>query len=157
MTRPCSTSTAEESARERALLDRCWIVPFCEALSDFLLVMVSSCAGYIIVLLREKYGVNHERASWLASTMLIACCFSGLLVSQLQRKMSVYHISLMGACLASAGLVASAFAPNIAWMTFTFGIMYGALLRSKTTCRRSSRASLSLNDYLGFTAPRLPR
>ncbi|KAL1446408.1 hypothetical protein MTO96_044593 [Rhipicephalus appendiculatus] len=125
MTRPCSTSMAEESARRRAPQDQCWIVPFCVALSAFLLVMVSSCTGYVIVLFREKYGVNHQRASWLASTLVIAMCFSGLVVSQLQRKISIYHISLMGACLASAGLVASAFAPNIAWMTFTFGIMYG--------------------------------
>lgn len=125
MTGHYKSSTAAETERRRALMDRCWSVPFGVALSAFLLVMVSSCYGYVSVLFREKYGVNHEKASWLASTLVIAQSSSGLLVSQLQHRISVYHISLVGGCLASAGLVASAFAPNIGWMTFTFGIMYG--------------------------------
>ncbi|XP_072143450.1 monocarboxylate transporter 13-like [Dermacentor andersoni] len=125
MTGHYASSTSVETERRRSLLDRCWSVPFGVALSAFLLVMVSSCYGYLSVLFREKYGVSHERVSWLASTLVIAQSSSGLLVSQLQHRISVYHISLMGSCLASAGLVASAFAPDIAWMTFTLGIMYG--------------------------------
>ncbi|KAK8757624.1 hypothetical protein V5799_004744 [Amblyomma americanum] len=43
----------------------------------------------------------------------------------MQHKISVYHISLIGCLLACTGLVASAFAPSIVWMTFTLGVMYG--------------------------------
>ncbi|KAH7955565.1 hypothetical protein HPB52_001371 [Rhipicephalus sanguineus] len=68
MTKHCATKAAE-SAHRRALLDRCWTVPFGVALSAFLLVMVSSCTGYVTVLFREKYGVNHEKDELVAKLM----------------------------------------------------------------------------------------
>ncbi|KAK8759744.1 hypothetical protein V5799_002624 [Amblyomma americanum] len=48
-----------------------------------------------------------------------------LVVSQIQYKVSLYHITLAGGILASIGITASAFAPNIIWMTVTFGVLYG--------------------------------
>uniref|UniRef100_A0A023GMX3 Putative monocarboxylate transporter ixodes scapularis monocarboxylate transporter n=1 Tax=Amblyomma triste TaxID=251400 RepID=A0A023GMX3_AMBTT len=123
--RGSSSPPATDALRRRALTDRCWGVPFAVASSAFLLVMVSSCYGYLAVLFMEKYAINHEQVSRISSALVIAHSSSGLLVSQLQRKLSVYHISLLGGVLASSGLVSSAFAPSVGWMTFTFGVLYG--------------------------------
>ncbi|KAL1466124.1 hypothetical protein MTO96_026858 [Rhipicephalus appendiculatus] len=107
-------------------MDRCWSVPFASALSAFLLVMNSSCYGFLYVLFMKKYGVSHAEAAWPSSALVIAGSSVCIVVSQLQDKMSVYHITLLGGLLASLGLVTSGFAPNIAWMTFTFGVLHGA-------------------------------
>ncbi|KAK8763563.1 monocarboxylate transporter 4-like isoform X2 [Amblyomma americanum] len=112
-------------AKRRALTDRCWGVPFAVASSAFLLVMVSSCYGYLAVLFMEKYAINHEQVYRISSALIIAHSSAGILVSQLRRKLSVFQISLIGGFLASAGLVASAFAPSVGRMTFTFGVVYG--------------------------------
>ncbi|KAK8757123.1 hypothetical protein V5799_000175, partial [Amblyomma americanum] len=61
-----------DAAKRVGLLDRCWGVPFAVAFSALLLVMVSSCTGYITVLFKDKYLVNHEQASWVSITMVIA-------------------------------------------------------------------------------------
>ncbi|KAH6934425.1 hypothetical protein HPB50_024185 [Hyalomma asiaticum] len=105
-------------------MDRCWSVPLSAALSAFLLVMNSSCYGFLYVLFMKKYEVNHASAAWPSSALVIAG--SSLAVSVVQDRLSLYHITLLGGFLASLGLVASAFAPNIAWMTFTFGVLHGA-------------------------------
>ncbi|XP_037564458.2 monocarboxylate transporter 12-B-like [Dermacentor silvarum] len=88
--------------------------------------MNSSCYGFFYVLFTQKYGITHGQAAWPSSGLVIAATLMCLVVSQLQDKVSVYHITLAGGFLASLGLVASAFAPNISWMTFTFGVLYGA-------------------------------
>ncbi|KAH6934427.1 hypothetical protein HPB50_024187 [Hyalomma asiaticum] len=112
--------------RRRLPMDRCWSVPLAAAFSAFLLVMNSSCYGFLYVLFMEKYGVSHAEAAWPSSALVIAGSTVCVAVSAVQDKLSVYHITLVGGILASLGLVASAFAPNIAWMTFTFGVLHGA-------------------------------
>ncbi|XP_037503142.1 monocarboxylate transporter 10 [Rhipicephalus sanguineus] len=91
-----------------------------------LLVMNSSCYGFLYVLFMKKYGIDHAEAAWPASALVIAGSCVCIAVSALQDKLSVFHITLVGGLLASLGLVASTFAPNIAWMTFTFGVLHGA-------------------------------
>lgn len=74
----------------------------------------------------KKYEISHAEAAWPSSALVIAGSSVCIAVSQLQNKVSVYHITLVGGLLASLGLVASAFAPTISWMTFTLGVLHGA-------------------------------
>ncbi|XP_077507938.1 monocarboxylate transporter 13-like [Amblyomma americanum] len=116
---------AGSSSRQRTI-DNCWGVPIVAAFSAFLLVMASSSYGYFYVLFMKKYAISHEQAAWPASALVIAGSCTCLVVSQIQYKVSLYHITLAGGILASIGITASAFAPNIIWMTVTFGVLYGA-------------------------------
>ncbi|XP_075744591.1 monocarboxylate transporter 9-like isoform X2 [Rhipicephalus microplus] len=120
-----STLTATELTRRPVPMDRCWSVPFASALSAFLLVLNSSCYGFLYVLFMKKYGINHAEAAWPASALVIAGSSVCLVVSALQDRLSVFHITLVGGLLASLGLIASTFTPTIAWMTFTFGVLHG--------------------------------
>lgn len=121
-----SLMTAPDLARRPLPMDRCWSVPLSAALSGFLLVMNSSCYGFLYVLFMKKYEVNHASAAWPSSALVIAGSCVCIAVSAVQDNLSLYHITLLGGLLASLGLVASSFAPNIAWMTFTFGVLHGA-------------------------------
>ncbi|KAL1468480.1 hypothetical protein MTO96_041444 [Rhipicephalus appendiculatus] len=71
-------------------MDRCWTVPFGAAVSAFLLVMMISCYGYVAVLLREKYGVNHQKVSWIASAVVISKSTSGTGIGTALIGLSVY-------------------------------------------------------------------
>ncbi|KAK8761320.1 hypothetical protein V5799_027415 [Amblyomma americanum] len=50
----------------------------------------------------------------------------GLFTTVLQQRISVFHIAIFGALLACVSLVASAFSPNIVWMSVLVGGAYGA-------------------------------
>ncbi|KAL1486048.1 hypothetical protein MTO96_009421 [Rhipicephalus appendiculatus] len=67
-----SPMSATELARRPLPMDRCWSVPFASALSAFLLVLNSSCYGFLYVLFMKKYGINHAEAAWPASALVIA-------------------------------------------------------------------------------------
>ncbi|CAN8015719.1 unnamed protein product, partial [Ixodes persulcatus] len=49
----------------------------------------------------------------------------GCLVAPLQRKVSLFAIFSLGGFFAWTGVVASAFVPNMTWMTVTLGVTYG--------------------------------
>ncbi|XP_037565949.1 monocarboxylate transporter 9-like isoform X2 [Dermacentor silvarum] len=107
-------------------LDTCWGVPVATACITFLLCITSSSYGYLYVLFMEKHHVGREQAAWPQSALVISGGCVGLLVSAVQKKFSIYHITLVGGIMASAGVVASSFAPNIVWLSLTFGVIQGA-------------------------------
>ncbi|XP_077508812.1 monocarboxylate transporter 12-like [Amblyomma americanum] len=107
-------------------VDRCWGVPIAGAIVAFLSFVSTSSYGYLYVLFMDTYGVNRQQAAWPQSGAVIAGGSVGLLVSLAQQKLSVYKITLMGAVVASTGVIASSFSPNIAVLTITFGVLQGA-------------------------------
>ncbi|KAH6934424.1 hypothetical protein HPB50_024184 [Hyalomma asiaticum] len=50
---------------------------------------------------------------------------AGLLVSVVEEKVSVYHITLVGGVIADAGIMASSVAGNITWLSVTLGGLHG--------------------------------
>ncbi|KAL1486168.1 hypothetical protein MTO96_009348 [Rhipicephalus appendiculatus] len=50
---------------------------------------------------------------------------ASLLVSMLHKHMSLFLIGLLGSLFAWVGMAVSAFAPTIAWISFTMGIVHG--------------------------------
>ncbi|KAL1443241.1 hypothetical protein MTO96_030359 [Rhipicephalus appendiculatus] len=107
-------------------LDTCWAVPVAAACITFLSCIVSSSYGYLYVLFMEELHVDREEAAWPQTALVISGGCVGLLVSVVQKKFSIYHITLVGGFITSAGVLVSSFAPNIAWLSVTFGVIQGA-------------------------------
>lgn len=107
-------------------LDRCWGVPVAAACITFLSCIASSSYGFLYVLFMQKHDLSREQAAWPQTALVISGGCMGLLVSVVQKKFSIYHITLAGGIMASAGLAGASFAPNIVWLSVTFGVVQGA-------------------------------
>ncbi|XP_049519532.1 monocarboxylate transporter 13-like [Dermacentor silvarum] len=105
--------------------DKCWGVPMTMSAAVLFLCMPCSAIGVIFVLIIDRFGVTREVASWPESLFSVAGHSSGLVVCALQCCLKTYHIILLGTVLVCFAMVASAFAPNILWMTVTFGAIQG--------------------------------
>ncbi|XP_050028737.2 uncharacterized protein [Dermacentor andersoni] len=82
-------------------------------------------SGLFYVYFMEAFCVSREAASWPASAMGVTLNCSGLVVSLLQRFLSIFQISLLGSILLWTSLMLSAFAPNVGVMTVLFGALHG--------------------------------
>ncbi|KAH6947291.1 hypothetical protein HPB50_018199 [Hyalomma asiaticum] len=106
-------------------VDRCWTLLPLSALSAMLSAMVTKNSALFYVAFMDEFGVSHQAASWPITVHGVVTHLTGLLVSLLQKKMSTYQIAVSGSLLNFIALVASAFAPTAAWMTFTLGVVGG--------------------------------
>ncbi|KAH7956627.1 hypothetical protein HPB52_011147 [Rhipicephalus sanguineus] len=86
---------------------------------------VFGTSGLFYVYFMEAFGVSREAASWPASTMAVTLNCSGLVVSLLQRFMSIFQVSFLGSILLWTSLMFAAFAPSMQVMTLLFGAIHG--------------------------------
>ncbi|KAH9377993.1 hypothetical protein HPB48_021813 [Haemaphysalis longicornis] len=108
-----------------AKIDRCWgLLPLCMFSALILCIFFKNGALFYVAFM-EEFTISHQSASWPLNLSEIASHLSGLLVSLLQKKLSIYQIALLGCLLNSASLVASAFVPDIFWMSITLGVLNG--------------------------------
>ncbi|KAK8757230.1 hypothetical protein V5799_000068, partial [Amblyomma americanum] len=105
-------------------VDVCWGVPLLAALSTLVLTLPVSYMAVLFVFFVDDYNVSRERASWPQNVLTMATHVSGLLVGALQRRVPVVNIVVLGAFLASLGIIASAFTREVIWMSITLGAMY---------------------------------
>ncbi|KAL1468405.1 hypothetical protein MTO96_025449 [Rhipicephalus appendiculatus] len=126
-TLPCQHSWRAMPDKDKHSMppDRCWGVPLTMCAAAFFLCILPTSAGLIFVLIMDTFGVEREQASWPDSVFAIALHISGLAVYALQLCFKTYHIVLLSTVLASLSVVATAFVPNVLWMTVTFGAMHG--------------------------------
>ncbi|KAH7960000.1 hypothetical protein HPB49_016066 [Dermacentor silvarum] len=108
------------------ITDRCWTLPPLSALAALLAVLLSKNSAVFYVAFMNEFGVSHESASWPIAVCTVSVQFSGLLVSYLEKRLSIYHITIAGSLLNFVALIAASFAPNITWMSITFGVLSGA-------------------------------
>ncbi|KAL1421839.1 hypothetical protein MTO96_022757 [Rhipicephalus appendiculatus] len=108
------------------ILDRCWGVPVVVFFSAFFIYLPANSAGLLYVLFMDDFGVSHEMAAWPQSTYTVMSNTIGLVQSVLQQWVPLYYLTLLGVALTCTGLVASAFSPDITWMTALYGGVYGA-------------------------------
>ncbi|XP_037512209.1 monocarboxylate transporter 9 [Rhipicephalus sanguineus] len=106
-------------------MDRAWCVPLLASISTFLLTMPFTCFGLLFVLVMNKFGTTREQASWMESAFIMSSNLSALGIAFLQRRISLSNIAVMAAAITSAAVIASAFAPNVEWMSAIFGGAYG--------------------------------
>ncbi|XP_065296085.1 monocarboxylate transporter 9-like isoform X1 [Dermacentor albipictus] len=109
----------------RPNLDNAWCVPLLASISTFLLTMPFTCFGLLFVIIVEKFGTTREETSWIESVFIMCSNLSALAIAFLQLRYTLSHIALMAAVLTSTAVIASAFAPNVVWMSIVFGGFYG--------------------------------
>ncbi|XP_070385132.1 monocarboxylate transporter 7-like isoform X2 [Dermacentor albipictus] len=122
---PDRTSDVQQCKNSKQVMDKCWGVPVTMAAAAFVVFMPLACYGLLFVLFIEKFSTNREGASWPASGLEITAHLSALFVYALQRCIKMHTIVLLSTLVSFVGIVASAYSPDIAWMTVTFGAAYG--------------------------------
>ncbi|XP_040074429.1 LOW QUALITY PROTEIN: monocarboxylate transporter 6-like [Ixodes scapularis] len=145
---PSMPGKVESTKKE---VDSCWHVAALGFLEAFLVSVIISNSGFFYVGLMEEFDVNRESATWPRSVTSSLFLLSGCLMAPLQRKMSLFAIFFLGGLFAWTGVVASAFVPNMTWMTITLGAIYGVGL-GITTMTYSILLALYFDKYRGLTS-----
>ncbi|KAL1468412.1 hypothetical protein MTO96_025455 [Rhipicephalus appendiculatus] len=122
---PVSIKRSNESSRDNLPMDTCWGIPILAALSTLLITLPASYMAVLFVFFVDDYDVSRERASWPQNSLTMAMHVSGLIVGALQRRIPVADIAVLGALLSSLGVITSAFAREIIWLSISLGVMYG--------------------------------
>ncbi|KAL3184294.1 hypothetical protein MRX96_032095 [Rhipicephalus microplus] len=122
---PVSIKRGNGTCRDSLPMDTCWGIPVLAALSTLLITLPASYMAVLFVFFVDDYDVSRERASWPQNSLTMAMHVSGLFVGALQRRAPVADIAVLGALLASLGVITSAFAREIIWLSISLGVMYG--------------------------------
>uniref|UniRef100_A0A1E1X6Y9 Putative monocarboxylate transporter n=1 Tax=Amblyomma aureolatum TaxID=187763 RepID=A0A1E1X6Y9_9ACAR len=114
-----------EGDAEAAGVDKCWAVA---ALAFVMTTMESAsvrCSGFFYVGIMEQMGVDRGLASWPVSLIGSVNDFGGLVSGPLSEHFTTVPVLAVGSVLASAGVIASSFSPDITWLSVTLGIIHG--------------------------------
>ncbi|KAL1438075.1 hypothetical protein MTO96_010417 [Rhipicephalus appendiculatus] len=117
--------SAKADRRSRPKLDRSWGKAVIACAATFFSSAVHSTSGIFYVAFMHEFDVNRETASWPTSVFQAMDNVSGIILVVLQKYFAVSSIGLIGSVLFWSGIIASHFAPDIAWMTVTFGFIQG--------------------------------
>lgn len=96
------------------------------ALCALLVCLPATFLALLFSFVVEDYGVSREGASWPMNVFTMAMQLAGLLISLLQRRISVANLIALSCFISSLGITASAFTRNVTGLTVTIGIIYGS-------------------------------
>lgn len=124
---PKSIPSVRSGAREerRYAVDTCWGVPVLAALCALLVCLPATFMALLFSFMVEDYGVSREGASWPMNVFTMAMQLAGLLISLLQRRISITNIIILSCFISSVGITASAFTRDVYGLTITIGVIYG--------------------------------
>ncbi|XP_040072664.1 monocarboxylate transporter 2-like [Ixodes scapularis] len=142
---------AEITKKNEPGVDSCWHIAALGFLAAFLVTVTMSNSTFFYVGFIEEFDVNRESASWPRSVITVLAQLSGLALATLQRRLSLFTIFLLGGLLSWAGIVASAFVPNMAWMTVTLGGIHGLGI-GVTTMTLSILLAMYFEKYRGLAS-----
>lgn len=117
----CSRAHGER----RYAVDTCWGVPVLAALCALLVCLPATFMALLFSFMVKDYGVSREGASWPMNVFTMAMQLAGLLISLLQRRISVTNIIILSCFISSVGITASAFTRDVIGLTITIGVIYG--------------------------------
>nr|XP_037276211.1 monocarboxylate transporter 5-like [Rhipicephalus microplus] len=103
-----------------------WHVILIAVLMDFGQSAAFRSSGFIYVALMDHFEVDHEAASWPVSVLGTVVDAGGILAGPLCQWFGAAATLRAGALVTAVGVMASAFAPDIPWMTVTLGVIHGA-------------------------------
>ncbi|KAH6937729.1 hypothetical protein HPB50_003718 [Hyalomma asiaticum] len=109
----------------RNRVDCRWDVVVVAMLTTLFAVATNRTMGWFFVAYMDEFGLGRQTASWPGFVILGCHRVSGLLVGMLHKHLSLFLIGLLGSFFAWGGITVSAFAPSIAWMSFTTGFVHG--------------------------------
>ncbi|XP_050041200.1 monocarboxylate transporter 12-like isoform X2 [Dermacentor andersoni] len=122
---PDATVLEKKKKGEAAGIDKCWWVV---ALAFVMTTMESStsrCSGFLYVGIIEQMRVERGLASWPVNLITSVNDFGGLVSGPLSEHFSTVPVMAVGSVLASTGVIASAFAPDVTWLSITLGVVHG--------------------------------
>lgn len=106
-------------------VDRCWDVAAMAFTAQLLMSFSDRCSGFLYVGYMELFQADRRQAGWPQSVAFVVNFSAGLLVSGLQRHISLSVIALLGALLAWTGPIGASFARNISVVTLCMGFIHG--------------------------------
>ncbi|KAM7293255.1 monocarboxylate transporter 2 [Ixodes scapularis] len=142
---------AEITKKNEPGIDSCWHIAALGFLTAFLVPVTMSNSTFFYVGFIEEFDVNRESASWPRSVLTVLAQLSGLALATLQWRLSLFTIFLLGGLFSWTGIVASAFVPNMAWMTVTLGGIHGLGL-GVTTMTFSILLAMYFDKYRGLAS-----
>lgn len=83
-------------------------------------------SGLLFVMFMNAYDVDRQTASWPRTIHTATTSLMGFALGAIQHRVSIHSTILAGALLCPVAIIASAFVPNMAWMSVTLGLLYGA-------------------------------
>lgn len=96
------------------------------ALCALLVCLPATFLALLFSFMVEDYGVSRQGASWPMNVFTMAMQLAGLLISLLQRRISITNIIVLSCCISALGITASAFTRDVIGLTITIGVIYGS-------------------------------
>ncbi|XP_077535297.1 monocarboxylate transporter 12-like [Haemaphysalis longicornis] len=115
-----------ENQLEKSNVDVRWSVAVATCFIAFFAVSTHSNLGFFYVSFLEAFRTDRRNAAWPGSIYEIVGHLAGILVAVMRKFCSVFQIGLVGSVILWMGLIAAVFAPDIPWMSATFGFIHGA-------------------------------
>ncbi|GAB1610821.1 monocarboxylate transporter 13-like [Argonauta hians] len=99
---------------------------------------VSSSSGILYIHWMREFNTTKSQTAMITSACSAILGCGGIFAGMLYRKIGVCWAFIVAAVLCSVGLIASSFAPNIWFLFFSLGILFGS--------------GASINNIVGFAA-----
>ncbi|KAH8038872.1 hypothetical protein HPB51_003792 [Rhipicephalus microplus] len=115
----------QKKSGEAAGIDKCWWVVVLAFLMTTMESATSRCSGFLYVGIIEQMNVDRGLASWPVNLVTSVNDFGGLVSGPLSEHFSTVPVMAVGSVLASAGVIASAYAPDVTWISVSLGIVHG--------------------------------
>uniref|UniRef100_A0A023FSA4 Putative monocarboxylate transporter ixodes scapularis monocarboxylate transporter n=1 Tax=Amblyomma cajennense TaxID=34607 RepID=A0A023FSA4_AMBCJ len=115
----------DDGDAEAAGIDKCWLVAALAFVMTTMESASSRCSGFFYVGIMEQMGVDRGLASWPVNLIGSVNDFGGLVSGPLSEHFTTVPVLAVGSVLASAGVIASSFSPDVTWLSVTLGIIHG--------------------------------
>ncbi len=98
---------------------------FSSLIIQFIAFGIVSSFGVLLLNIIEVFHTNAEVASWIGSIQIFVVHFTGIIGGPLLKIFGARNVVIAGSILCAAGCLASAFAPNVYVLYFTYGTLTG--------------------------------
>ncbi|CAH0564857.1 unnamed protein product [Brassicogethes aeneus] len=102
-----------------------WWVVFAAFIINMVSDGVCLTFGLLYVEFLHEFGASNSATSWIGSLFMAVPLLAGPVMSAMVDRYGCRSMTILGAIISATGFFASAFAPNIIVMYFTFGVIGG--------------------------------
>ncbi len=102
-----------------------WVIVFSSFMLEAIEFGIVSSFGVLLINIIDVYDSNEEVASWIGSIQTFFLHFTGIIGGPLLKIFGARNVVIAGSVLSAAGCLASAFAPNVYILYFTYGTLTG--------------------------------
>ncbi|XP_066280444.1 monocarboxylate transporter 7-like isoform X1 [Branchiostoma lanceolatum] len=104
---------------------KAWLVCVCTLLTSTSIFGTMLSFGAWFLKLEQEFGTNSTVIGWIGSVAYGLLCLASPLSTPLFLRFGHRKVSLCGVVLCSASLLTTSFVPHIAYMFFTYSLLYG--------------------------------